>query len=228
MNTAKVNKLGLEIKELLQLETFPVAVCLATDMNKIPEGMKQLDHVTRHCQMVDNIRRSGEEFYSTIEQQQCRGGAAVMGMTEMVEQLKSGEFYYGLKSFSSVESAKATMDEIPEIKEKNVKVIMYAPLEKASFIPDVIIFIVKPKKAMELSQTLLFEKGGRIDANFAGKQSLCGDGVALPYLSGEASVTVGCGGSRNYTEIKEEEMIISIPVGKLEELVCSAKKMFRK
>ncbi len=228
MDSAKINKLGIEIKELLKLETLPVAVGLVKDMDDIPKGMKKLDNVTRHCQMVDNIRRSGEEFYSTIEQQQCRGGAAVMGMTEMADQLKSGEFYFGLKSFSSVESAKATMDEIPEIKDKNIKAIMYAPLEKASFTPDVIIFIVKPKKAMELSQTLLFEKGGRIDANFAGKQSLCGDGVALPYLSGETSVTVGCGGSRNYTEIKEEEMIISIPIGKLEELVCSAKKMFRK
>lgn len=228
MDIEKINKFGVELKELLKLETLPVAVGLVTDMNDIPEGMKKLDHVTRHCQMVDNVRRSGEEFYATIEEQQCRGGAAVMGMTEMADQLKSGEFYYGLKSFSSVESAKATMDKIPEIKDKNTKALMYAPLEKASFIPDVVIFIAKPKKAMELSQTLLYEKGGRIDANFAGKQSLCGDGVALPYLSGEPSVTVGCGGSRNYTQIQEEEMVISIPIGKLEELVCSAKKMFRK
>ncbi|WP_406659586.1 DUF169 domain-containing protein [Methanolobus sp. ZRKC3] len=228
MDIEQINKLGLELRELLKLETLPVAVGLVTDEKDIPAGIKKLDHVTRHCQMVDDVRRSGDEFYSTIEEQQCRGGAAVMGMTEMADQLKSGEFYYSLNSFSSVESAKETMDKIPEIKEKNVTAIMYAPLEKASFVPDVIIFIAKPKKAMELSQTLLFEKGGRIEANFAGKQSLCGDGVALPYLSNKPSVTVGCGGSRNYTEIKEEEMVISIPVEKLEELVCSAKKMFRK
>ena len=151
-----------------------------------------------------------------------------MGMTEMADKLKTGEFYFSLNSFSSIESAKATMDGIPEIKEKNVKAIMYAPLEKASFIPDAIIFIAKPKKVMELSQALLFEKGGRIDSNFAGKQSVCGDGVALPILSGEPSVTIGCGGSRTYTNIQEDEMIISIPDDKLEELVCSSKKMFRK
>jgi uncharacterized protein (DUF169 family) len=228
MNIEKLNQLGTDLKELLKLETFPVAVGLVTDLSDIPKGMKKLDHATRHCQMVDNVRRSGDEFYATLEEQQCRGGAAVMGMTNMADQLKSGEFYFGLKSFSSVESAKATMDKIPEITEKNVKALMYAPLDKASFVPDVVIIIAKPKKVMELSQTILFEKGGRIDANFAGKQSLCGDGVALPYLSNQPSVTVGCGGSRNYTEIKEEEMVISIPISKLEELVCSAKKMFRK
>jgi uncharacterized protein (DUF169 family) len=39
-------------------------------------------------------------------------------------------------------------------------------------------------------------------------------------------VTVGCSGSRKYTQIQDEEMIISIPVEKLPELVKAADKMF--
>nr|WP_298684258.1 DUF169 domain-containing protein [uncultured Methanomethylovorans sp.] len=37
---------------------------------------------------------------------------------------------------------------------------------------------------------------------------------------------MGCSGSRKYTEIKEDEMIISIPVDMLPGLVASARTMF--
>jgi len=90
----------------------------------------------------------------------------------------------------------------------------------------VILIITNPKQVMELSQALLHKNGGRVNASFAGKQSVCADGVAYPYISGEAGVTVGCSGSRKYTEIKEDEMIISIPVDMLPGLVASARTMF--
>ncbi len=79
---------------------------------------------------------------------------------------------------------------------------------------------------MELSQALLHKSGGRVNAGFAGKQSVCADGVAYPYLTGEAGVTIGCSGSRKYTEIQDEEMIMGIPVAMLPDLVESAKSMF--
>ncbi|MBP1908753.1 DUF169 domain-containing protein [Methanolobus bombayensis] len=226
MNNEDIQKYGNELKEILQMTTSPVAVHLVRAEEEIPEDIPHIGETTRHCQMVDNVRRLGTQFYSTIDDQMCKGGASVMGLAEMSPKLRSGEVYYNLNHFASIDSAKSTMEKVPMVEANSVKAVVYAPLEKATFKPDVVLIIAKPKQVMELSQALLHREGGRVNAGFAGKQSVCADGVAYPYLTGEAGVTIGCSGSRKYTEIQDEEMIMSVPVDMLPHLVESAKSMF--
>ncbi len=226
LDNEKIQILGKELMDILQMATSPVAVHLVQADEEIPAGIPQIDEKTRHCQMVDNARRSGTQFYSLLDNQMCKGGAAVMGLTEMSAKLKNGEVYYNLNHFHSIDSAKATMEKVPMVPANSVKAIVYSPLEKATFTPDVVLIITRPKQVMELSQALLHKSGGRVNAGFAGKQSVCADGVAYPYLTGEAGVTIGCSGSRKYTKIQDEEMIMGIPVAMLPDLVDSAKSMF--
>ncbi|WP_321428729.1 DUF169 domain-containing protein [uncultured Methanolobus sp.] len=226
MNNEDIQTYGNELKEVLQMTTSPVAVHLVRADEEIPEEIPHIGETTRHCQMVDNVRRLGTEFYATLDDQMCKGGASVMGLAEMSPKLKSGEVYYNLNHFASIEAAKTTMDRVPMVEANSIRAVLYAPLEKASFVPDVILVIARPKIVMELSQALLQKNGGRVNAGFAGKQSVCADGVSYPYLTGEAGVTIGCSGSRKYTEIQDEEMIMSVPVDMLAALVESAKVMF--
>ncbi|WP_094227941.1 DUF169 domain-containing protein [Methanolobus psychrotolerans] len=226
MNNEYIQRLGKELIDILQINTSPVAVHLVKTDEEIPAGINHIGETTRHCQMVDNVRRLGTQFYSFLDDQMCKGGAAVMGLTEMSPKLKSGEVYYNLNHFSSLDSAKSTMGRVPMVEANSIKAVVYSPLEKVTFKPDVILIIATPKQVMELSQALLHKSGGRVNAGFAGKQSVCADGVAYPYLTGEAGVTIGCSGSRKYTEIQDEEMILSIPVDMLPAMVESAKSMF--
>lgn len=226
MNNEEIQKLGKELVDTLHLKTSPVAVHLVKENESLPSDIARIGENTRHCQMVDNVRRKGSQFYSLLDDHMCKGGAAVMGLTEMGEKLKTGEVYYHLNHFGSLDAAKSTMEKVPRVAGNSVKAVVYSPLEKTTFKPDVVLIITTPKQVMELSQALLHKNGGRVNASFAGKQSVCADGVAYPYLSGEAGVTIGCSGSRKYTEIKEDEMIMSIPVDMLPGLVASAKTMF--
>lgn len=226
MNNEEIQKLGKELKDVLNIGTSPVAVHLVKVDEDIPEDIPHIGETTRHCQMVDNVRRLHNQFYATLDDQMCKGGASVMGLAEMSPKLKSGEVYYNLNHFASLEAAKATMEKVPMVDANSIKAVLYAPLEKTTFLPDVILVIAKPKIVMELSQALLQKNGGRVNAGFAGKQSVCADGVSYPYLTGEAGVTIGCSGSRKYTEIQDEEMIMSVPVDMLPALVESAKAMF--
>lgn len=226
MNIEEVKQLGQQLIDTLKLNTSPVAVHLVKQTEEIPENIPHIQETTRHCQMVDNVRRNGNQFYAILEDQMCKGGAAVMGLTEMSSKLKTGEVYYNLKHFDSLDAAKKTMEKVPSIEAHTTKAVLYAPLEKTTFIPDLILIITNPKQVMEISQALLQKNGGRINSSFAGKQSLCADGVANTYLTGEPGVTVGCSGSRKYTQINDDEMIISIPIEMLPNLVNSAKVMF--
>lgn len=212
-----------KLKALLGLKGSPVAVKLATSMSEIPAGVPELKEKVRHCEMVQKAR-AGDVFYATKEQHACAGGAGALGVVETPEKIKTGEFYFGLGRFKTLEAAKKTMDAVPRTG-KHFVASIYAPLEKSTFKPDVVVIIGNPKQLLKIAQANIYEKGGRNNAGFAGIQSLCGDAVAYVYNTGEANSTFGCDGSRKYAKIGDDELIVGIPAAKLESLVDALEKI---
>jgi uncharacterized protein (DUF169 family) len=226
MDVKEINSYGQELAKCLKLMTSPVAVKLIPKGGEIPEGIKKVNEAMRHCQLVDRVIRTGEEFYTLGEDQMCKGGAGAMGLGEMPAKVASGEFYYDkLKQFSTQNAAKHTIDKVTKLPPNSTESILYAPLEKTSFIPDVVVIICNPKQIMLLTQAFVYKDGGRLEASFAGKQSLCSDAVVQVYKEGKIGVTVGCSGSRSYTRIADEEMIMGIPVELLADVVSGLKEI---
>jgi uncharacterized protein (DUF169 family) len=52
----------------------------------------------------------------------------------------------------------------------------------------------------------------------AGIQSVCSDATAQPYLTGTANFSLGCDGSRKFSGIADEEMVMGFPVELLPEI----------
>jgi len=196
------------IKEDLNLKSNPVAIKFILHKEDIPENMGKIEEKMRHCEMVQKAA-GGDVFYSTSSEQMCKGGSAAIGLEELPEKIDSGEFYYNLSRFKSLGSAKRTVDAVPKIN-LNVYGIVYLPLEKADFMPDVVIIIGTPLQAMKISQAIVYTLGGRVNSDFSGIQSLCADGVARPFISKRPNITMGCSGSRQYAGIKDEELIIGL------------------
>ncbi len=44
-----------------------------------------------------------------------------------------------------------------------------------------------------------------------GIQSVCADATALPYLSGKINYSLGCDGSRRFSGIEDNELVMGIP-----------------
>ena len=212
-----------KLKTILGLKGSPVAVKLAATMNDIPAGVPELKEKVRHCEMVQKAR-AGDVFYATKEQHACAGGAGALGIIETPEKIKTGEFYFGLGRFKTLEAAKKTMDAVPRTG-KHFVASIYAPLEKSTFKPDVVVIIGNPKQLLKIAQANIYENGGRNNAGFAGIQSLCGDAVASVYNTGEMNSTFGCDGSRKYAKISDDELIVGIPAAKLEQLVDALEKI---
>ncbi|GAB4312801.1 MAG: DUF169 domain-containing protein [Methanobacteriaceae archaeon] len=211
MDVCEVNGydvISKKIKENIGLEKSPVAIKLVLRKEDIPEGIEEIDSKMRHCEMVQKASQ-GDSFYALSDDQMCKGGAAAIGAEEAPEKLKTGEFYYDLGRFSSLGSAKRTLDAIPKIDMRTYATV-YSPLEKANFDPDVILVICNPKQAMMLAQALVYTLGGRVEADFSGIQSICADAVAGPYMRKQANITLGCSGSRQYADIKDDEVIVGL------------------
>lgn len=217
----KYNNFAQRMVKTLGLKGSPVAIALKDD---IPSGFEK-GAPARHCEMVQHARLKRDEFYSTANEHQCKGGAAVIGLMDIPENVANGEFYYKLGAFASKEASRNTMELVPCI-ERVSKFSLYAPLDSASFSPDMVVVICSPKQAMQIIQAGLYREGGRVQTGFAGKQSLCGDIVANTLNTNSIQVSLACSGSRKHAMIGDNELIVGIPAEKIEEIVISLEKLF--
>jgi len=211
------------LKKYLKLSGSPVAFRFVTKKEEIPAGIEALSQTIRHCSMVNLARREGRIFYSTADKHECNGGGWALGLKEITESLKNGDFYYKLGKFESSAACKRTIDRIPHLGLHETYATLYAPLEKTPFDPQVVIIVASPWSMLKLAQSTLFRLGGRIGAEFAGIQSVCSDACAQTYLTGHVNFSLGCDGSRKFSGIEDGEMVIGIPAELLPEITEALK-----
>jgi uncharacterized protein (DUF169 family) len=211
------------IRTSLKMTGSPVAIGFAATKDDIPSGIPEIDKAIKHCMMVSLARKEGRIFYSPAEKHECNGGSYALGLKDLSPTLKSGKFYFKLGKFESVTSSKRTMESVPHLATGETYATMYAPLEKTPFTPHVIIIITYPWAMLKLAQSSLFRLGGRLHAEFSGIQSVCSDAVAQTYLTGRPNFSLGCDGSRKFSGIADDEMVMGFPAEMLPEIVDAVK-----
>ncbi|MDO5843598.1 MAG: DUF169 domain-containing protein [Methanocorpusculum sp.] len=216
-------KISETLKEALHLTGSPVAVKIVKSPEQIPEEIPEIEETDRHCRMV-SLAREGKIFYATDAKHQCGGGAWALGLRDKGATLATGMHYYNLGKYESVPSSRRTMDSVPSLP-KETYATLYAPLEKATFAPDVVIIFAKPLAVLKLAQSTLYRLGGRIYPQFSGIQSICSDATAYVLLNGKPNFSLGCDGSRKFSGIADEEMVAGFPAEILEELAAGITKV---
>ena len=211
------------LKKLLKLSGSPVAFRFVTKKEEVPPEMQELDKTMRHCAMVGLARKEGKIFFSTAGKHECNGGAWALGLRELTESLRTGDFYYKLGKFESSAACKRTIDRVPHLQTLETYATLYAPLEKTPFDPQIVLIVANPWTMLKLAQSVLFRIGGRINAEFAGIQSVCSDACAQTYLNGQVNFSLGCDGSRKFSGIEDGEMVVGIPAELLPEITESLK-----
>ncbi|HJJ73774.1 MAG TPA: DUF169 domain-containing protein, partial [Methanocorpusculum sp.] len=149
VNIADFEKISAELKELIGLEGSPVAVKIAQSPEDIPEGIPEIEETTRHCRMV-SLAREGQVFYATDAKHQCGGGAWALGLREKGATLKTGQHYFKLGKYETINSSRRTMEGVPSLPQESYATI-YAPLEKANFEPSVVLIFAKPMAMLKLA-----------------------------------------------------------------------------
>jgi uncharacterized protein (DUF169 family) len=211
------------LKKVLGLKGSPVAFKFAPSKEEIPATMEELDKTIRHCMMVNLARNEGKIFYATSGKHECNGGAWALGLREITPTLKTGDFYFELGKFDSAAACKRTIDKVTHLNAGDSYATLYAPLEKTPFTPQVVLIVTTPRNMLKLAQSSLFRLGGRIYAEFSGIQSVCSDATAQTYLTGHPNFSLGCDGSRKFSGITDDEMVMGIPAEMLPEITAALK-----
>ncbi len=209
------------LKTYLGLEGSPVAFRFAHSKDEIPEGMEEVPDTARHCGMISVARNEGKVFFATSPKHLCNGGAWSLGLRPLTESLKTGDFYYKLGKFGSRAACRRTIDRIPHLREGETYATLYAPLECTPFAPEIVLIVATPLQMLKLAQAVLHDQGGRIESTFAGIQSVCADATAQTFLSGRPNFSLGCDGSRKFSGIEPQEMVMGIPAELLPAIAAS-------
>jgi len=215
MNYQKIAQI---IKESINLKTSPVSVKLFEKEVYAQEILEKTGKIL-HCQAIITASK-GNSFYGTVNEIGCPMGSCILGLQQIPENIMDGTQFDKMNVTATQSSGKRLIESVPK-NNKNIEAIGYMPLEDTKIKPDVIVIIAKPRQIFDLIRANTYLEGMRMDNSVGGTQSLCGDIVINSIQSNKPHISFGCMGSHMATELEENQVIIGIPISKLEEITKS-------
>jgi uncharacterized protein (DUF169 family) len=189
-----------------------------------PEGVKRVEKKMKACEFVDLASLEGKVFYTTLEDQTCRNGNYYLGLSGPFEGLLTGEHNAGEQGRGLVSSPAAfrrLLNGYAIIPAGTVSVISYAPLDTSPFGKrfgsQVVVVICNPRKAMLLLRGANFRTGITVPGLTG--PSTCSSVYAAPILRGHVHYSLGCFGLRAFTKIRDDELVVGIPLEELDDVV---------
>jgi uncharacterized protein (DUF169 family) len=218
-------ELGQKLTDILGLEKAPVAIKWSV---REPRDIEKETGKSRFCAKLGKAM-NGEIFYSTVEEEECGGGMRFSGMKDAKElpaNMRSGSFLIPRGVFKSVSAFQRAGTHNISIEPGIFQAIIFAPLNKADFEPDVIFIVCNANQAMNILHANAYDSGS--EGLGAGVGPICCTMAAKPYLTGEVTYGFADIGSRNFMDIRPEDVMVSIPSFDLERIVSNLEEMMTK
>ena len=217
-------ELAEAFKNMLTLRWSPVAVKLLKPDEPIPDNISEPSVPLRHCQAI-TVARRGNSLYMPPSKHACPDGSAIMGLVPMSPKLRSGELYLLFKKLPNIECAQKMIASRPEFEAGEYRASVVAPLEDATFEPDVVIFTIYPEQIMWLCCASSYGSGERHVFHTSGYNSTCADLTVQVMKSQKMNISFGCYGARAISDINDFEAYLSVPFNQLDSLAESLEKL---
>lgn len=192
---------------------------------KQPENMERLTEKVALCEMVVKAQQ-GNVFYAGREDHSCDAGTYVLGQTDAPEPFISGQFGAGLQIFESPRSASRLYAYIPRIKKNQVNFVAFAPLDRLSFDPDLLIILARTAQSEILMRAMSYKSGEMWSSRMSAAIG-CAWLFVYPYLSGKLNYTT-CGfghGMKRRDLFPEGHQLLSIPFDILPSVLQNLQEM---
>lgn len=201
------------MKAVLGLEGWPVGVKLIHRLSELPRNVKEIDEAHRHCEMVQEARRSGLLFFAPPSKHLCKVAAVSLGLMNPTEELRQRQMqglFQRRRRFKTEEMLWKFVEGTPKLPRKYAA-ILYGPLGSMPIEPDVVVLICDPSQAMKIIQAHQYLTGERANLSLGGLFSLCADAVSTPHMKGNINLAIGCEGAREHAGLKDYELSVGFP-----------------
>jgi uncharacterized protein (DUF169 family) len=215
-----MNKYGSDLLNMLALRTYPIGIKMLKDESEIPRGAvrpkKDLGEHYASCQAFALVRQRGMTLAMFIEDHWCFEPIIGYGLVEPPK-----DFYEGSGSdffVQNKEAAKERNNSIPILPYGKYAGMVLAPLQKANFIPDLTVIYCNATQLRQMLFGMMLKNGYRVTSTLDPVWS-CVHSVVPSLLNGECEVTVPDFGEYQRGAVTDDEMMLTIPTGKMEEMM---------
>jgi len=211
----------LSILEKFNFERKPVGVKF---LSTRPRGLKKPDKLLDFCEMLVEAQQ-GNAFYVTKDDFTCIG-PLLLGMIAEDPIFESGQVGPKLGVFKDPRANRRIYQYLPRLAKNTVKYVAFAPLDKLTFEPDLLIILASVTQAEIFIRAKSYTTGEMWSARGTAAAG-CAWLYIYPLLSGEMNITVtGFGfGMRSRRLFPEGRILLSIPWDKLPQILKSLEEM---
>jgi uncharacterized protein (DUF169 family) len=211
----------LAILDKFKFERKPVGVKF---LSTRPRGLKKPDKLLDFCEMLVEAQQ-GIAFYVTKDDFTCLG-PLLLGMIAEDPIFESGQVGPKLGVFKDPRANRRIYQYLPRLAKNTVKYVAFAPLDKLTFEPDLLIILASVTQAEIFIRAKSYTTGEMWSASGTAAAG-CAWLYIYPLLSGEMNMTVtGFGfGMRARRLFPEGQILLSIPWDKLPQILKSLEEM---
>jgi uncharacterized protein (DUF169 family) len=212
-----LNEVDETLIHYVRIQTYPIAVKLCSTTRGIPARvkfpLKDLRHKIPLCQGIALARRYGWVIAIGNEDQSCPFGALTMGFVPAKAGYLDGTFldsiYPGKKNIEAGVAQAASRLEYGKY-----KYVVFAPLHRAFFDPDLIIVYGNAAQVARMIQGSLRKRGGKLSSSSLGGIA-CSAVIAKTMLEDECQYVVAGAGDRYFALTQDDELIFTMPQSKI-------------
>lgn len=175
-----------------------------------PDGLSQIGRRATHCNMVAKARE-GNIFYAEDVNYSCGLAAYTLGLGQNAPAFRR-EISKGLRirNAEKEEISGKLLDTTPRLPEKK-KFVVFFPLDRMPLKPDVVVLIGSAREIMKVVWHITSLTGERLEATLGAIGATCIEMTVQPLLTGKPNLSVGCGGSRKWGKLGNDEVMFSLP-----------------
>lgn len=217
------SKQDYSVLDKFNFERKPVGVKF---MITKPEGVKHLDKELNMCEMLKEAQEN-DAFYVAPDDWVCVGvEQMILGMEDAEPVLVSGIFGGEEGLFKGDNACRGMYDYLPRMQKGSVKYVAFAPLDKMTFEPDVLIMVATLPQAQTLLRCINYSTG-RPFVSQATPVVACSWIYVYPVVSGELNYFVtGLGlGMQAMNIFPPGLFIISVPFQLIPTMLDNVKDM---
>jgi uncharacterized protein (DUF169 family) len=217
------NKRDYSALDKFNFERKPVGVKF---MITRPEGIKHIDKELNMCEMLKEAQ-DNDAFYVAPDDWVCVGvEQMILGMKDPEPVLVSGIFGGEEGLFKGDNACRAMYDYLPRMQKGSVQYVAFAPLDRMTFDPDVLVITATLPQAQTLVRSINYSTGKPFVSKLTPVVA-CGWMYVYPVVSGELNYFVtGLGlGVQAMNIFPPGLFIISVPYQLIPTMLDNVKDM---
>jgi uncharacterized protein (DUF169 family) len=204
-----------------------MALKLLESEQDIPAGakrpLKDFGHHLSLCQVFQMSRREGRTMAMLKEDHWCFEPVVGYGLGEPPEYFLGGHNRYP-RDVATLEAGRHYAEEFPRLTLGKYVGIASAPLRATNFEPDLVMVYGDSTQLCLLLLGREYKEGYNLKCQISG-HAACVYGVVPAIRTGECQVAVPCRGDHYRAMAGDEEMIFTVPKGKLDDLMLGLRSI---